>query len=152
MCRVDMCSRKNSNCGTSNVAFTSPSFHTNPMWAIAFESGYGSGCRSTLSTTLKMAVLAPIPSANVAITTPLNVAFFRSDLMANRTSCRNRSGQPRTFHRAECPSLIRRCHTHVSPQSGLPPASGHAFENRPPATQNGTGLLFPVPALPATPQ
>ncbi len=43
---------------------------------------YGNGRKSTAFTTLKIAVFAPIPSANVRMATHANVGFFRSILAA----------------------------------------------------------------------
>ena len=41
-------------------------------------SGYGSGRSNTPSSTVKIAVVAPMPSASVITTTALNPGVFRS--------------------------------------------------------------------------
>ena len=47
----------------------------------------GSGRNSTTSTSVKMAVLAPIPKARVTSTTRVNTGFLANDRTAYRTSC-----------------------------------------------------------------
>src|SRR5438132_85422 len=49
-------------------------------------SGYGYGRSITASTTVKIAVVAPMPSASVSITTAVKPGFFRSARSAQRTS------------------------------------------------------------------
>jgi hypothetical protein len=44
--------------------------------------GYWSGCRTTPLTTLKIAVLAPMPSASVRIATMLNAGRLSNPRMA----------------------------------------------------------------------
>jgi hypothetical protein len=53
---------------------------------ILFSSGYGSGFSSTLSTTEKMAVFAPIATASVNTTTKVSAGDFRRLRVAIRTS------------------------------------------------------------------
>src|SRR5262249_11947835 len=52
-------------------------------------SPYGSGCKRTAFTTLKIAEFAPMPSASVSTATVANPKFLRSSRAANRTSCRS---------------------------------------------------------------
>ena len=52
-------------------------------------SCHGRGRRSTASTTLKIAALAPMPSASVAIATAVKPAFRRSVRLPNLRSCQN---------------------------------------------------------------
>ena len=52
-------------------------------------SEYGSGCKSTPLTTLKIAVFAPMPSASVRIATAVKPGFFASILIPYRKSCSN---------------------------------------------------------------
>src|SRR5882724_10892575 len=54
--------------------------------AILSESLYGSGLNKTVSTTLKMAVLAPMPKARVKIATAAKPGFFNSSRMLKRRS------------------------------------------------------------------
>src|SRR5579883_1008229 len=49
-------------------------------------SGYGSGCKRTLLTTVKMAVFAPMPRASAATATVVKPGFARSILAAYRRS------------------------------------------------------------------
>src|SRR5947209_10567824 len=53
---------------------------------IRSASGYGSGRRRTALTMLKIAVLAPIPSASVIIATAENAGFLISPRKASRRS------------------------------------------------------------------
>jgi hypothetical protein len=48
--------------------------------------GYGKGLRRTASTTLKIAALAPTPSARVTSAAMVNDGVRRSDQIAYRTS------------------------------------------------------------------
>ena len=50
-------------------------------------SGYGSGFRRTPSTKLKMALLAPMPSASVRMATTAKPGAFKRPRMPYRTSC-----------------------------------------------------------------
>src|SRR6266511_2033646 len=50
-------------------------------------SGYGNGRSSTASTTLKMAVLAPMPSAKVTTAMSAKIGFFTSIRKPKRKSC-----------------------------------------------------------------
>src|SRR5436309_3939 len=49
--------------------------------------GYGSGRSITASTTLKIAVVAPMPSASVRTTTVVKPGFLRTERAAYRRSC-----------------------------------------------------------------
>ncbi len=60
---------------------------------IRFESGYGSGRSNTPYTTLKMAVVAPMPSASVTTMIAGTPGFLTSPRAANRKSCQ----KPRMF-------------------------------------------------------
>ena len=53
--------------------------------AVGFANG--SGRSITVLTTLKIAALAPTPSASVMAATNVNPGLFRSDRAAYRTSC-----------------------------------------------------------------
>src|SRR5271154_3858268 len=50
-------------------------------------SGKGSGCKSTAFTTLKIVVVAPIPSARVRMATAAKPGLFASIRSPYRTSC-----------------------------------------------------------------
>ena len=65
-----------------------------PSWWLVSQSTvsrpaslYGSGRSSTAFTTLKMAVLAPMPSASASTATAVNPGFLASTRPAKRTSC-----------------------------------------------------------------
>jgi hypothetical protein len=58
--------------------------------------GNGSGRSSTASTTLKMAVFAPMPKASVKTTTAVNPGFFQSIRSPYRTSRRRVISSPRS--------------------------------------------------------
>jgi hypothetical protein len=47
-------------------------------WTMRSGSGYGSGFSKTAFTTVKMAVLAPMPSASVRTATAVKPGFLRS--------------------------------------------------------------------------
>src|SRR5439155_9128880 len=59
-------------------------------------SGYGSDRSRTPLTTLKIAVVAPIPSASVIVVTRTNAGARRNWRLANRISCNQPSSHSRT--------------------------------------------------------
>ena len=52
-------------------------------------SAYGNGRNSTPSSTLKIAVVAPMPRPSVSTTTAVKPGLFRNVRTAYRTSCHN---------------------------------------------------------------
>lgn len=80
---------------TQSATFIGDASHQLPMLGFVShnttarsESGNSNGRNRTPSTTVKMAVVAPIPSAIVPMTAAAKVGAFASVRKANRTSCR----------------------------------------------------------------
>jgi hypothetical protein len=72
------CSHQATNAGVEAPSTFPPSGPLQINWTIRLGSGYGSGFNRTAFTTVKMAVLAPMPSASVRTATAVKPGFFRS--------------------------------------------------------------------------
>src|SRR5262249_37699991 len=103
---------------------------------------YGSGRRSTPFTTLKIAVVAPMPSASVSAVTTKNPGLHANDRATNRTSRKNVS-----MSTSSCrvgPSNVRgnghtRFDNRIRPQGCCRPSGGLAW---------GMNLVVNPPVLP----